>query len=95
MAKPDFTKGILTLKKKPKLGYQRINFEKKKYWKIWFGHFDCLEKNQPEKRSCLFFYILRTQKYPEMFPMPFYVPCPFVLKPLLTFNLNVQPESHV
>jgi hypothetical protein len=29
-------------------------------------------KNQPEKWSRLFFYLLVTQKYPEMFLMPFY-----------------------
>ena len=32
--------------------------------------------NQTEKWSCLFFYLLRTQKYPEMFLTPFYAPGP-------------------
>jgi hypothetical protein len=34
-------------------------------------------KNQPEKRSPLFFYPLETQKYLKIFLMPFYATGPF------------------
>ena len=38
-------------------------------------------KNQPEIWSHLSFYLLRTEKYPEMFFMPFYAPGPLELTP--------------
>ena len=44
------------------------------FWKTWFSHFDRLEKLT--RWSCLFFYLLRTRKYPEMFLMPFFVEGP-------------------
>ena len=50
------------------------------FWLPW--------KINQQKQSCLFYYLSRTQKYPKMFPRPFYAPGPFVLKTLLTFNLN-------
>ena len=37
-------------------------------------------KNQPEKWSRLFFYLLGTQNYPEMFLMLFYATGPFIVK---------------
>jgi hypothetical protein len=39
-------------------------------------------KNQPEKGSHLFLYLLGTQKYPEMFLMPFFAAGPFKPKKL-------------
>ena len=52
-------------------------------------------KNQPEKWSHLFLYLLETKKYPEMFLVPFYAAGPFGLdltKPDKVLLHNLQED---
>ena len=60
----------------PKLGFFRLKiFLEKSGFAILIAL-----KNQPEKWSRLFFYLLGTQNYPEMFLMLFYATDPFIVK---------------
>jgi hypothetical protein len=77
---PDFSKFFFQKRdpymKKSSLVYQKKILKKKVFRKSGFAILIPL-KNQPEKWSRLFFYLLRTPKYFEMFLMPFYAPGPF------------------
>ena len=76
----------------PKLGFFRVRIPLRDQRKIFgkkiifekngFCCSDGLKKSTKKMVSLIFFYLLETQKYPEIFLMPFYAPGPFILKSL-------------